>query len=84
MRLFRDEYSDLISHMGGEDNAYATEPRKGLARRAAALSTELIHLEDQIGGLRASGQDPDAVLLDTYCRMTGVYRRLLSRSALIA
>jgi hypothetical protein len=77
MRLFRDEYGGLVSHLGGEDSAYATEPRLGLARRAAALSCELIHLEDQIGGCRAAGREPDLLWLDMYCRMTGVYRRVL-------
>ena len=37
MRYFRDEYSDLLQHMGGPDAPYCTSPRQALARRAALL-----------------------------------------------
>ena len=84
-RSFReecDEYSDLLQHLGGEESAYATDPRRALARRAAFLSVELTHIEDLVGQLRVQGKVPEDAILDLYLRMTGVYSRTLEKLGL--
>jgi len=65
----------MIVHLGGED--HVTEPQRMACRRIAVLETEMIHLEDKIGTLRAKGREPDAALLDLYARLGNAQRRHL-------
>ena len=46
-----------------------------LARRIAALETELIHLEDNFAQARAQGKAPDSADLDLYSRLANGQRR---------
>lgn len=74
-RLFRDERGALIQHAGGEDRA--SEPQRMLARRAACLEAELVHLEAGFASTRAAGGVPEASELDLYGRLANGQRRML-------
>jgi hypothetical protein len=73
-RIMRDTLFSMISHAGGHD--HISEPRRLLARRAAALEAELIHLETEFAKQHADGGSPSAKQLDIYQRMTGAQRRV--------
>jgi hypothetical protein len=70
-----DVIDALAAHCGGEGNL--TEPQRLIARRAAALEAELVHLESKFGTLRAAGEEPDAADLDLYGRLANGQRRHL-------
>ena len=72
-RLFREERERLIAHCGGD--AVISEPRRLAARRVAVLECELIHLEDQIGTIRAAGGEPEQSLVEYYGRLADRQRR---------
>ena len=74
-RYMRDIYDSMMSHLGGSN--YASEPRRLLARRIALLETELVHLEDEIGGERLKGCAPSGDRLDLYNRLASAQRRHL-------
>lgn len=74
-RLFRDRFDALVQHAGGPDRI--TEPEHSLARRAAALETELVHLEAAMAHERLHDRVPDRETLDLYSRLSGTQRRML-------
>ena len=51
--------------------------RRLLARRAAVLEAELVHLEDWIGSERMAGRAPAHDVLDLYSRLASGQRRHL-------
>jgi len=73
-RLMRDQLAALVAHCGGVD--YISEPLRATCRRAAALESELIHIEDKLARTRADGDEPDAATLDLYGRLADRQRRL--------
>ena len=74
-RMFRDMCETLADHVGGQDRM--SEPERMTIRRAAALETELVHLEAKFADCRAAGAAPDAADLDLYSRITNTQRRIL-------
>lgn len=74
-RLFRDQRAALIQHAGGED--HVSEPRRMLARRAAAIEAELVHLEASFAEARSRGAAPESAAVDLYSRLSNNQRRLL-------
>ena len=74
-RLFRDMNETMLTHVGGAD--YASEPQRLVARRIAALETELRFQEVKLAGIRNAGGEPDGGLLDLYSRISNTQRRLL-------
>lgn len=74
-RIMRDTFDGLISHAGGAD--YVPLTKRLLARRVAAMESELIFIEDRLAATRAAGGEPSLTDLDLYSRMTGAQRRCL-------
>lgn len=73
-RVFKDTYSAMVSHCGGEDNI--PETLRLMCRRAAALESELINLECRFAQLRAAGQERKPSDLDLHSRLTNTLRRV--------
>jgi hypothetical protein len=69
----RDTYRAVIQHCGGDDAV--SELERMAARRIGALEAELVHMEDGFAALRATGDEPDAVSLDLYSRLSNTHRR---------
>lgn len=74
-RRFRDMNDAFLNHLGGEDNV--SEPQRSLCRRAAAIETELNHIEAAFAASRAAGAVPTQEQLDLYSRLSGAQRRLI-------
>jgi hypothetical protein len=71
--ILRDTLNAMIEHCGGPDAI--SEPKRMAARRSAVLETELLHMEDKIAAIRASGGEPEERLLDLYGRLAGHQKR---------
>ena len=54
-----------------------SEPERMTCRRAAALETELVHLEADFAKLRAEGKAPKPADVDLYARLANGQRRHL-------
>ena len=72
-RVFRDTYSSMIAHCGGDD---VPETLRLMCRRAAALESELVNLECRFAEQRALGGEPKPSDLDLHSRLTNTLRRV--------
>ena len=72
-RLMRDVMGAVVQHCGGPE--YVSETQRLAIRRVATLEAELIHLEDQFGRARQSGEIPPPADLTLYATMANAQRR---------
>ena len=74
-QVFRDTLDAMVNHCGGQD--VISEPKRMISRRSSVLEVELLHMEDQMAQVRASGGIPEPALLDLYSRLSNTQRRHL-------